>query len=89
MRLDVDATRLERLGNAHQGSGGAEAVTERGHAPLRLLPDLAGEVVAMVRDRIRIVELVGRVVAGLGRQLSCALDHVADVLRGDARPALH
>ena len=87
VRLDEDPARLQRLRHAHQRAAGAETVAERGHPPVRLLPDLAREVVAMMRDRMRIFELIGGVVTGPRGQLSCALDHVANVLRCDPRPA--
>jgi hypothetical protein len=45
-------------------------------------------MVAVVRDRIRVVELIRRVVARLRRQLGGPLDHVADVLGRDVRRAL-
>jgi hypothetical protein len=72
--------------DAHERAAGAESLAERRDASIRLLPDLAREVIAMMRDRIRVVELVGGVVAGPGRQLSRALDHVVNVLRSHAPP---
>jgi hypothetical protein len=39
-------------------------------------------------DRVRVIELVGRVRAGLARELGGALDHVRDVLRRDAAALL-
>jgi hypothetical protein len=51
-------------------------------------PAIAAEVVAVIRERIRIVELVGRVMTRLRRQLCGAFDHVADVLRRHVRPSL-
>jgi hypothetical protein len=89
VRLDEDAARLQRFRHAHQRHSSAEAVAERRHPSLRLLPDLAGEVVAVVRDRIWIVELIGRVVARLSRELGRPFDHVVDVLRRHPGPALH
>src|SRR5215211_6378285 len=44
--------------------------------------------VSMPRDRVRVVELIGRVGARLLRQLPRALDHVADVLSGHVPAAL-
>src|SRR5207245_1009631 len=69
VRLNEGAARLERFRDAHQRSGGAEPVTERRHSALGLLPDLPGEVLAVVRNRIRIVELIGRIMAGTSGQL--------------------
>jgi hypothetical protein len=45
-------------------------------------------MVAVVRDDVRVVELVRRVVAWTRGELGGAVDHVLDVLRGDLRPAL-
>jgi len=62
-------------------------VAEGGHAPVRLLPDLASEPVAVVGDDVGVVELVGGVVVGLCRELRGAGDHVVDVLRRDVGAA--
>src|SRR5438105_2864155 len=64
-------------------------MTKRGHAPFRPFPDLAREGVPVVRDRIPVVELVGRVMAGVRRELGRPLDHVVDVPSGHARATLH
>src|SRR6185295_4060343 len=88
VRLDEDAAWLERLRHAHQRSRRPEPVAEGGNAAARLLPDLTTEVIAMVRNRMRVVELVGREVARSLCELGRALDHVVDVLRSDTRPAL-
>jgi hypothetical protein len=86
--LDEDTAPSQRVGHAHDRPGGAEPVAERRHAPARLVPDLAPEVVAVVREWIGTVELVGRVVPRLRGELAGARDHVVDVLRRDVGPAL-
>ena len=43
----------------------------------------------MVGDDVRVVELIGRVVARPAGELRCPRDHVVDVLRRHFRPALH
>ena len=67
--LDEHAVRLERVRDAHQRAGRSHPVTERGHPAGRLVPDLATEMVAMVGDDVRIVELIRRIVPGLRRKL--------------------
>jgi hypothetical protein len=52
--LDEDTVRLERIGDAHDRARGPHPVAERRHPPVGLLPDLAAEVVAMVRDDVRV-----------------------------------
>src|SRR3712207_8092010 len=49
----------------------------------RLRPDLGPESITVVGDDVRVVELVGRVVARLVSELRGALDHVGNVLRSE------
>src|SRR5215831_7123465 len=86
--LDDDTAWLQRVRDAHHRARSPEAVTEGRHLPASLLPDLAPQMVAVMRNGIGIVELVGRIVARQRRELRGALDHVADVLRRHLRTAL-
>jgi hypothetical protein len=67
--------------------GRPHPVAEGRHTTRRLLPDLVPEMVTVVRNDVRIVELVRRVVAWPSREPGGARDHVLDVLRGHLRPA--
>src|ERR1700687_2347781 len=58
-----------------------------GDAATGLLPDLPSEMVAVPGHDVGVVELVRRVVAGLGGEYSRTLNHVVDVLRGHSWPA--
>ena len=88
VRLDEDAVRPERVRDAQDRARRSHAVAERGHPACGLLPDLAAETVAVVGDDVRVVELVGRVVARRACELGGSRDHVLDVLRGHLRTAL-
>jgi hypothetical protein len=80
--------RPQRIRDPHQRAGRAEPLAERGHSPSGLLPDLAAEALTMVGDDVRVVELVGGVVAGPFGELGGSGNHVVDVPGGDLRSAL-
>jgi hypothetical protein len=88
VRLDEDAARLQRFGDAHQRARRTHRVTEGGDPSVGLLPDLAPEPVTVVGDDVRVVELVGGVVAGPVGNLRRARDHVLDVPSRHVRSAL-
>src|SRR5262249_49461720 len=88
VRLDEDAPRLQRFGDAHQRAGRAEAMAESRDAAAGLLPDLLREVLAVVRHRIGRVEMIRRGVAPEAGKLARPLNHVLDVLWSDAWTAL-
>jgi hypothetical protein len=74
--------------DAEQRGGGADPLHEGGHAAAGLLPDFAAEAVAVGRDDVRVVELIGGVMGRLRCELSGTGDHVLNVLRGHPRPTL-
>ena len=78
--LNEHSVRFQRGRDAHQGACRSHSLAEPGHASVGLLPDLAAELVAVVGDDVRVVELIGRVVTGTGCELCGARDHVVDVL---------
>src|SRR5262249_22471072 len=86
--LDDDTAWLQRVRDAHHRARSPEAVTEGRHLPASLLPDLAPERVAVMRDGIGIVALVGRIVPRQRRELRGARGYVADVLRRPLPTAL-
>jgi len=89
MSLDEDAVGLERLRDAHERACRAHALAERRHLSLGLLPDLATEMVTVVGDDVRVVELVGGVMPRPRSELGRPGDHVVDVLGRDLGRSFH
>ena len=81
---DVGAFAFQRLRDADDGARGADALDERVDATARLLPDLAAERVAHAGDRVRVVELIGRVMPRLRCEPGGADGHAPYVLRRHA-----